>query len=175
MDPMLASSVYCLPEFAQIHVHWVSDAIQPACPLSSPSPPAFPASGSFLMSRLSASGGQSMLSFSFSISPSSEYSGLISFRIDWFYLLALKILLQNHSSKTSVLWHSPYFMVQLSHLHAITGKTIALTRWTFVSKVMPLLLICCLIVVVQLLTRIWLFTLYRFVIAFLPRNSLLRH
>ena len=69
-----------------------------------------------------------MLSFSFSISPSSEYSGLISFRIDWFYLLALKSLLQNHSSKTSIHWHPPYFMVQLSHLHAITGKTIALTR-----------------------------------------------
>ena len=82
-------------------------------------------------------------SFSFGISPSNEYSGLISFRIDQFDLLAvqgtLKSLLQNHRSKTSVLWHSAFFMVQLSHPCMTVGKTIALTIWTFVGKVMSLL------------------------------------
>ena len=81
-------------------------------------------------------------SFSFSISPSNEYSGLISFRIDWFDLAVqgtLKSLLQHHSSKASILRHSAFFMVQLSHPYVTTGKTIALTRWTFVSKVMALL------------------------------------
>ena len=82
--------------------------------------------------------------WSFSISPSNEYSGLISFRIDWFDLLAVqgthKSLLQHHSSKASILWHSVFFMVQLSHPYITTGKTIALTRWTFVGKVMSLLL-----------------------------------
>ena len=83
-------------------------------------------------------------SFSFSISPSNEYSELISFRMDWLGLLAvqgtLKSLLQNHSSKASILRHSAFFMVQLSHTHMTTGKTIALTRRTFVGKVMSLLL-----------------------------------
>ena len=83
-------------------------------------------------------------SFSFSISPPNEYSGLISFRIDWFDLLAvqktLKSLLQHHSSKASVLWCSAFFLVQLSHLYVTTGKTTALIIWTFVSKVMSLLL-----------------------------------
>ena len=78
-------------------------------------------------------------SFSISISPSNEYSGLISFRIDWFGLLALKSLLQHHSSKASVLQCSAFFMVQLSHLYMTTGKTLPLTRQTFVSKVMSLL------------------------------------
>ena len=95
--------------------------------------------------------------FSFSISPSNEYSILISFRIEWLDLLAvqgtLKSLLQHQSSKASILRCSAYFMVQLSHLHMTTGKTIALTIWTFVSKVMSLLL--------DMLSR--------FVIAFLPR------
>ena len=81
--------------------------------------------------------------FSFSISPSSEYSGLISFRVDWLDLLAvqgtLKSLLQHHSSKASILWRSAFFTVQLSHLYMTTGKTIALTRWTFVGKVISLL------------------------------------
>ena len=81
-------------------------------------------------------------SFSFSISPSNEYSGLISFRIDWLDLLAvqgtLKSLLQHHSSKASILQHSAFFIVQLSHPYMTTGKTIALTRWTFVGKVMSL-------------------------------------
>ena len=80
---------------------------------------------------------------SFSISPSSEYSGLISFRIEWFDLLAvqgtLKSLLQHHSSKASILWHSAFVMVQLSHPYMTTGKTIALTRQTFIGKVMSLL------------------------------------
>ena len=82
-------------------------------------------------------------SFSFSINPSNEYSGLISFRIDWLDLLAvqgtLKSLLQHHSSKASVLWCSAFFIVQLSHPYMTTGKTIALTRWTCVGRVMSLL------------------------------------
>ena len=82
-------------------------------------------------------------SFSFSISPSSEYSGLISFRMDFLYLLVvqgtLKSLLQHHSSKASILWRPAFFIVQLSHPHMTNGKTIALTIWTFVSKVMALL------------------------------------
>ena len=94
------------------------------------------------MSQFFPSGGQSF-SFSFSISLSNGYSGLISFRIDWFDLLVvqrtLKSLLQHHSSKTSVLWCSAFFIVQLSHPYMTTGKTIVLTRWTFVGKVMSLL------------------------------------
>ena len=82
-------------------------------------------------------------SFSFNISPSNEYSGLISFRMDWLDLLAiqgtLRSLLQHHSSKASILQHSAFFMVQLSHPYTTTGKTIALTRQTFVGKVMSLL------------------------------------
>ena len=84
-----------------------------------------------------------IICFSFSISPSNEYSGLISFRMDWLDLLAvqgtLKSLLQHHSSKASILQRSAFFMVQLSHPHMTTGKTIALTRWTCVGKVMALL------------------------------------
>ena len=87
-------------------------------------------------------------SFSFSISPSNEYSGLISFRMDWLDLLAgqrtLKTLLQHHSSKASILWCSTFFIFQLSHPYMTTGKTIALTRQTFVGKGTSLLLICCL-------------------------------
>ena len=82
-------------------------------------------------------------SFSFSISPSNEYSGLISFKMDWLDLLpvqgTLKSLLQYHSAKASILWHSAFFIVQFSHPYMTTGKTIALTRWTFVGKVMSLL------------------------------------
>ena len=82
-------------------------------------------------------------SFNFSLNPSDEYSGLIPFRMDWLDLLAvhgtLKSLLQHHSSKASILWHSAFFIVQLSHPYMTTGKTIALTRWTFVGKVMSLL------------------------------------
>ena len=98
-------------------------------------------------------------SFSFSISPSNDYSGLISFRTDWFDLLAvqgtLKSLLQHHSSKASILWHSAFFVVQLSNLYMTTGKTIALTIWTFVGKVMSLLF--------NMLSML--------VIAFLPRRE----
>ena len=87
-------------------------------------------------------------SFSFSISPSNEHPGLISFRVDWLDLLAvqgtLKSLLQHHSSKASILLHSAFFIVQLSHPYVTAGKTIALTRQTFVDKVMSLILICCL-------------------------------
>ena len=94
------------------------------------------------MSQLFASGGQST-GFSFSIIPSQEIPGLISFRMDWLDLLAvqgtLKSLLQHHSSKASILWHSAFFIVQLSHPYMTTGKTIALTRRTFVGKVMSLL------------------------------------
>ena len=87
-------------------------------------------------------------SFIFNISPSNEYSGLISVRMDWLYLLAvqgtLKSLLQQHSSKASILRCSAFFIVQLSHPYMTTGKTIALTRWIFVGKVMSLFLTCCL-------------------------------
>ena len=100
-------------------------------------------------------------SFSFSISPSNEYSGLISFRIDWSDLLAvrgtLKSLLQHHSSKVSILWHSAFFMVQLSHPYMTTGKTIPLIRQTFVDKVIFLLF--------NMLSRL--------VIPFLPRSKCL--
>ena len=100
-------------------------------------------------------------SFSFSISPSNECSWLISFRIDWLDLLAvqgtLKSLLQHHSSEASILWYSTFFIVQLSHPYMTTGKTIALTRWTFFGKVMSLLF--------NMLSRL--------VITFLPRSNCL--
>ena len=103
-----------------------------------------PASGTFLMSQFFPSGGH--WSFSFSISPSNEHPGLI-FRMDWLDLLAVqgtfKSLLQNHSSTASILWHSAFFMVQLSHPYITTGKTIALTIRTFVGKVMSLLFNIC--------------------------------
>ena len=105
-------------------------------------PQSFPASGYFQMSQLFASGGQSIGSFSFNISPSNEHSGLI-FRMDCLDLLVvqgtLMSLLQHHSSKASILRHSAFSVVQLSHPYMTTGKTIALTRWTFVGKVMSLL------------------------------------
>ena len=103
----------------------------------------FPASGSFQMNQFFVSGGQSIGVSSFSISPSNEYSGLISFRIDWLDLLAgqgtLRSLLQDHSSKASILQCSAFFMGQLSHAYMTTGKTITWTGWTFVGKVMSLL------------------------------------
>ena len=102
----------------------------------------FPASGSFPMSHL-LNRWPKYWSFSYSISPSSEYSGLISLKIDWFDLLAVqgnfRSLLQHHSSKASILQHSAFFIVQLSYRYMTTGKTIAWTIWTFVSKVMSLL------------------------------------
>ena len=124
-----------LPELAQTHVHRVGDVIQPSHPLSSPSlPPSV-----FLSEFVLCIQWPKYWSFSFSISPSNEYSGLISFRMDWLDLLAVQGSLQHHSSKASVLQHSAFFMVQLSHPYVTTGKTIALTRWTFVGKVMSLL------------------------------------
>ena len=102
----------------------------------------FPASGSFPVRQLFCIRWPKDWSFSFSISPSNEYSGLISFKIDWFDLLAvqeiLNCLLQHHSSKTSILHHSVFFIVQLSHPYMATGKTIAFTIWTFVGKVLCL-------------------------------------
>ena len=116
-----------------------------------------PASGSFPMSQFFTSGGQKYCSFSFSISPSNECSGSISFRIDWLESkgLSLKSLLQHHSSKASTLWCPAFFRVHLSHPYMTTGKTIALTRRNFVSNVMSLLL--------NMLSTL--------VIAFLPRSK----
>ena len=133
-----------LPEFAQTHVHWVSDAIQPSHPLSSPSPPILPASESFPMNQLFTWGGQSTGVSALAIIPSEEIPGLISFRMDWLDLLAVqgtpKSLLQHHSSKASILRRSAFFTVQLSHPYMTTGKTTALARRTLVSKMMSLLL-----------------------------------
>ena len=120
--------LHYLPEFAQTHVYSVNDTIQPSHPLSSPSLPTFNLPSVRVFSN------ESVLhirwlkywSFSFSISPSNEYSGLISFRIDWFDLLVvqgtLKSLLRHHNSKASVLQHSTFFMVQLLHLYVDYGK-----------------------------------------------------
>ena len=122
-------------------------------------PRSFRASGSFSMSQLFAWGGQNTGVLGFNISPSNEHPGLISFRMDWLDLLAvqgtLKSLLQHHSSKASILWCSAFFTVQLSHPYMITGKTIALSRQTFVGKVMSLLF--------NMLSRL--------VITFLPRSK----
>ena len=116
-----------LPELTQNRVHWVSDAIQPSHPLSSPSPPTFNLSqhqGLFQWLHIR---WPKYWSYTFSISPSNEYSGLISFRIDWLDLFAvqgtLKSLLQDHSSKASILQCSAFFIVQLSHPYMTTGKT----------------------------------------------------
>ena len=144
-----------LLELAQTHVYWASDAIQPSRPLLSPSP-------GFSLSQRQGLFSESApwirwlkcWSLNFSISPSNEYSGLISFRnhhgSSWLTGLIslqskeLKSFLQHHNSKASVLQYSVFFMVQLSHLYMTTRKTIALTRRTFLVKVMSLLLICCL-------------------------------
>ena len=135
-----------LPEFTQTHIHRVSDAIQPSHPLSSPfpMPPIPPSIRVFSNESTLRMRWPKYWSFSFSISLSKEIPGLISFRMDWLDLLAvqgtLKSLLQHHSSKASILRCSAFFTVQLSHPYMTTGKTIALTRWTFVGKVMSLLL-----------------------------------
>ena len=142
------------PELTQTHVDSIGDAIQPSHPLSSSSLQSFQASGPFPRNQFFASGSQRS---SFSISSSN--SGLIFFRMDWLDLLAvqgtLKSLLQHHRSKASILWCSAFFIVQLSHPYMTTGKTIALTRLTFVDKVMSLLF--------NMLSRL--------VIAFLPRSK----
>ena len=133
-----------LPEFTQIHVHWVGDVIQPSHLLSSTFPPVFNHSQHQGLSNESALHMRwpGYWSFSFSISPSIEHPGLMSFRMGWLDLLAvhgtLKSLLQHHSSKASILQHSAFFIVQLSHPYVITGKTIILIKWTFVGKVMSL-------------------------------------
>ena len=133
-----------LPELAQTHIHWVGDAIQPSHPLSSPSLALNLSQHQGLFQWVSSSHqvAKVLEFFSFSISPSNEYSGLISFRMDWLDLLAvqgiLKSLLQHHSSKASIHWCSAFFVVQLSPPYMTTGKTIALTRWIFVSKVMSM-------------------------------------
>ena len=146
-----------LPEFTQTHVHRVGDAIQPSSLLlPTPIPPSIRvfSNESTLHMRW-----PKCWNFSLSISPSSEHPGLISFMMDCLKLLAaqgtLKSLLQHHSSKASILWWSAFFTVQLSHLHMTTGKAIALTRQTFVSRVMSLLF--------NMLSRI--------VITFLPRSK----
>ena len=141
-DPMDCSTPdflvhHQLPELAQIHVHQVSDAIQPSRPLSSPSPSTFNLSSIRVFSNESILHIRWSKNWSFSISPSNEYSGLIFFKMDWLDLLAvqgtLKSLLQRHSSKASILRHSAFFIVQLSHPYMATGKTIAFTTQTFVS------------------------------------------
>ena len=145
--------LHCLLEFAQTHVHWVGDATQSSQPLL---PQSFPASG---FSNELALCIRWPKYWSFSICPSNEYSGLISFRIDWFDLLAvqgiLKNLLQHHNLKAIFLQCSAFFIVQLSHAYVTTGETIALTIWNLVGKVMSLVFI----------------TLSRIVIAFLPRSK----
>ena len=150
-------------ELAQIHVHRVSDAIQPSYPLLSPSPPVsiFPSIRVFSNESALRIRWPKYWSFRFSISLSNEYSGLISLRTDLFDLLAvqgtLKSLLQHHSSNASILRCSVFFTVQHSHPYMTTGKTIALTRQIFVGKVMSLLF--------NMLSR--------FVIAFLPGSKCL--
>ena len=166
--PTLGNSMNCntpglpvhhqLPESTQMHVHRVGDAIQPSHPLSSPSAPALNFSQHQVFSNESALRIRWPQYWSFSISPSNEHSGLISFGMDWLDLLVVqetfKSLLQHHSLKASILQCSAFLMVQLSHWYVTTGKTIALTKWTFVSKVMS-----------------WPFNmLFRFFIAVLPRN-----
>ena len=165
-DPMNCSAPglpvhHHLLEFTQTHVHRVGDAIQTSHPLSSPSPPAPNPSSIRVFSNESTLRMRwpKYWSFSFSIIPSKEHPGPISFRMDWLDLLAvqgtLNSLLQHHSSKAFILWHSAFLAVQLSHPYMTTGKTIALTRWTFVGKVMSLLL--------NMLSRL--------IITFLPRSK----
>ena len=153
-----------LPEPAQTHVHRIGDAIQPShilcCPLLF-LPSIFPSIRVFSNESVLCFRWPKYWSFSFGIRPSNDYLRLISIRIDWFDLLAvqgtLKSLLQHHSPKASILRCSAFFTVQLSHPYMTTGKTIALTRWTFVGKVISLLFNM----------------LLRLVIAFLPRSKCL--
>ena len=147
-----------LPEFTQTHVHWVGDAIQPSHPLSSPSPPApNPSQHQGLFQCVNSSHDVAkVLEFqlqhqSFQWTPRTYWTGWISLQ-SWG---TLKTLLQHHSAKASILWHSAFFRVQLSHPYMTTGKTIALTRWTFVGKVMSLFF--------NMLSRL--------VITFLPRSK----
>ena len=131
-----------LLEFTQTHVLWCGDAIQPSHPLLSPSPPAFNLSQLQGLFKWVRSSHQAARVVEFQLHHQcwifNEYSGLISFRMDWLDLLAvqgtLKSLIQHHSSKASILRCSAFFIVQLSHPYMTTGKTIALTRWTFLAK-----------------------------------------
>ena len=164
-DPMNCSMpgvpVYHQLQFTQTHVHRVDDAIQPSHPLSSPPPPAHnpPSIRVFCNESTLCMRWPKYWSFSFSISPSNQHPGLVSFRMDWLDLLAvqgtLKSLLQHHSSKASIPQRSAFFIVQLSHPYMTTGKTIALTRHTFAGKILS-----------QLLNM-----LSRLVITFLPRSK----
>ena len=149
-----------LPELTQTHVHRVGDAIQPSHPLLSPSP------SPFLFPCIRVFSNESVLcirwpeywSFSITINPSNEYSGLISFKMDWLDIFAVQgtlSLLQHHSSKASIIQCSVFFIVQLSHPCMTTGSTIALTRWTFAGKVISLLF--------NILSRL--------VVTFLPRSK----
>ena len=162
-DPMNCSTPGLpvqLPEFTQTNVHQVGDAIQPSHPLSSPSLPApNPSQHQDLFQWVSSLHQVAKVrSFSFDISPSNEYSGLISFRIDWLDLLAVQgtLKFQHHSSKKSILWHLAFFMFQFSYPYITTGKTIALTRQIIVGEAMSLLF--------NMLSR--------FVITFLPKASI---
>ena len=152
-----------LLEFTQTHVHRVGDAIQPSHPLSSPFPTApNPSQHQSLFQWVNSSHEVAkVLEFQPQHQSFNEHPGLISFRMDWLDLPAvqgtLKSLLQHHSSKASIFQHSAFFTVQLSHPYITTGKTIALTRWTFLHKVMSLLL--------NMLSRL--------VITFLPRSKCL--
>ena len=153
--------IHCLPEFAQAHVHWTmmpSIHLILCCPLLL-LPSIFPSIRVFSNESVLCIRWPKYWSFSFSISLSNEYSRLISIKIDWLDFLAvqgtLKSLLWHHSSKASFLQHSGFFIVQLWHPYMATGKTIALTRWTFVGKVMSLLFNM----------------LYSLVITFLPRSK----
>ena len=130
-------------ELAQRQVHWISDAIQSPYPLSPPSPPAFNlCQHQGLFQWVGSSHQVAKLQGLHLQHPSNEYSGLISFGTDWFALPAvqrtLKSLLQYHSSKASIIWHSVFFMVQLSHSYMTDGKTIALTIQNFVGKVISM-------------------------------------
>ena len=153
-----SSVLHYLLEFTQTHVHWVSDAIQPSHPLLLPLA-IFPRIRVFSDESVLRIRSPKYWSFSFSVSPSNGFSGLTSFRMDWLDLLTvqgtLKSLLQHHCSKASVLQCSAFFIVQLSHPYMSTGKTIALTRRTFVGKGMSLLF--------NMLSRL--------VITFLPRSK----
>ena len=146
---------------SQTRVHKGGDTIQPSHPLLL-LPSVLPSIRVFSNESVLPIRWPNYWSFSFSLSPSIEYSGLLSFRIDWFDLHAvqgtLKSRLQHHSSKSPIIWGSAFFIVQLSHPYMTTGKTTGLTRWTFISKIMSLLF--------SMLSRL--------VITFLPRsNSLL--
>ena len=152
--------LHYFPEVVLTHIHWVGDAIQPSPPLLSPSPAFNLSQHQDLLQWVGSSHQVAKgLSFSFNISPSNEYSGLISFRMDWLDLLAvqgtLKSLPQHQSSKASVFQHSAFLMVQLSHIYMILEKTIAFNIWTFVNKVISLPFNM----------------LFMLVIAFLPRNK----